>query len=79
VSCHWCCKVRNRIAVFFGFKRTLCGKWTVDSAVELEAMYGLDVETELVDALTNEITKEIELNGSHTWKELCEREEKECK
>lgn len=51
-------KFLNHIRVFFGLKRKLYGKWTIDPEVKLEAMHGLDAEQELIDILTKEIEKD---------------------
>jgi len=74
MSCYWCCKVKNRIAVFFGFKRKLCGQWTVEDVGELEIMHGLDVEQELANILTEEINKEMVSEYGPNWKEDKDRE-----
>lgn len=39
--------------------RTLKSGWTIEDAVEIQAVHGLDVEQELVDALAAEMAKEF--------------------
>jgi len=59
MKCYRCCKLWNKVRVFFGFKRKLCGSWTVERVKALKATHGLDVEEELTKILTEEIEKEI--------------------
>ena len=40
-------------------RRTLEGKWTVETVYDLEALHGIDVESELAKTLVEEIDKEI--------------------
>ena len=68
----WFHLIYNHIRVFFGLKRKLHSKWTVETATELALMHGIDVAEELAKILQEEIEKEIKENGTQTWKEICE-------
>lgn len=56
----------------YGFKFKL-RQYRVEPAEDLVAMHGLDIEEELAKTLVEEMTKEIELNGTLTWDEFCEK------
>lgn len=43
--------------------RKLKNIWSIDREVDLVCMHGLDVENELARILTEEIIKEVEING----------------
>lgn len=56
-------KCINIVRSWFGLPpllRKLSGKWTVDNAVALVAMHGLDVEDELARILADEIRIEVD-------------------
>jgi hypothetical protein len=69
MKCYKCCKIWNKIRIFFGFKRKLCGQWTVEKITDLEVMHGLGVEQELVDILGEEINKEMIKEYGPDWQQ----------
>lgn len=59
----------------FKLKRAYDQMYPIDIGEELVSFHGIDVEEELSRILIEEINREIEMNGSKTWKEICEEEE----